>query len=116
MDRTTEKRRHLLHCHVAGFTYWDGCIVFEQLKVGTELKLVREPHNCNDHNAVAIYFEDSKLGYIPRSQNENISIFLDMGHNDIFETRINRICGDAHTESQVHINIYIKNKNYHESN
>ena len=103
----------MLHCNIAGFTYWDGCIAFERLKTGTELELEREPYNSHDHNAIAIYYDGLKLGYIPSSHNAKISMFLDMGHKDIFETRISRICEKVHPESQIFINIYIKNKHYY---
>ena len=44
MEKRTEQRKHFLHCNIAGFMYWDGCIAFEELKMGTELKLVREEY------------------------------------------------------------------------
>jgi hypothetical protein len=29
------KRKHLLNCDIAGFTYYDGPVVFGQLQTGT---------------------------------------------------------------------------------
>ena len=110
MEKRTEQRKHFFHCNIAGFMYWDGCIAFEELKMGTELKLVREEYNSHDHNAVAVYYKDMKLGFIPIYKNELISQFLDMGHSDVFETRVCRLDKDTHPEHQVHINIYIKRK------
>lgn len=107
MDIREEKRLHLIHCNIAGFTYWDGCIAFEHLKIGTKLKLVRDCSNRYDRKAVALYWNEYKLGYIPRTHNDTISKFLDMGHEGIFETRISRICADEEPEEQVYINIYI---------
>ena len=26
MEKKTEQRKHFLHCNIAGFTYWDGCM------------------------------------------------------------------------------------------
>ena len=39
-----------------------------------------------------------------------ISKFLDMGHSEVFETRICQLDEEAHPENQVHVNIYIKRK------
>jgi hypothetical protein len=114
MDIREEKRLHLIHCNIAGFTFWDGCIAFENLKLGTKLQLVRDSNNRYDSKAVALYWNEYKLGYIPRTHNDNISMFLDMGHDDIFETRISRISSNAEQEKQVYINIYIIKKEKHE--
>ena len=56
---------HLDNYHIAGFSYWDGSEAFEHLHIGTKLDLVREEDNRFDPYAVAIYFEDYKLGFIP---------------------------------------------------
>ena len=110
MEKRTEQRKHFLDCNIAGFTYWDGCIAFEELKIGTKLELVREEDNKYDPEAVALYYNDQKLGYIPGNLNESISKFIDMGHQDIFEVVICRVDEKAHPEHQVHVNIYIKRK------
>lgn len=110
MEKRTEQRKHFLHCNIAGFMYWDGCIAFEKLKVGTKLELEREEYNSHDHNAVAIYYKDMKLGFIPKRHNELVCQFLDMGHNDVFEVRVCQIDEEAHPEHQIHINVYIKRK------
>lgn len=33
------KRRHFTNFDIAGFTYWDGALVFQELSIGTELYL-----------------------------------------------------------------------------
>lgn len=112
MEKRTEKRKHFLHTNVAGFMYWDGCEAFSRLEIGTKLELVREADNRHDADAVAIYFKDYKLGFIPGSENGVFAQFLDMGHVDLFDVRVARLCPDSHPERQVLINIYIKrNKN-----
>jgi len=108
MGKRTEQRKHFLHCNVAGFTYWDGCLALNKMEIGTKLQLEREFDNKYDADAVAIYFDDMKLGYIPREHNESISQFLDMGHDDVFEVYVCCINKESHPEHQVHINIYIK--------
>jgi hypothetical protein len=42
------KRRHFDHFNIAGFTYYEGALAFEHLRVGTQLKLVSEPTNIYD--------------------------------------------------------------------
>lgn len=102
------QRRHYTTFHIAGFSYWDGCIVFNELKIGTELTLQREEDNKFDPYAVAIYYGEHKLGFIPRNENHEISKFLELGHTDLFELRINRITPDAQPESQVGVIVYLK--------
>jgi hypothetical protein len=105
------KERHLLSCGIAGFTYYDGVDVYNDLKIGTELILEAEPSNRYDADAVAIYYKTTKLGYIPKDENCLISQFLNLGYNDIFEVKINRISAEAHPEKQISIQIRIRKKN-----
>lgn len=105
------KKTHLTNFHIAGFAYWEGCEAFESLKIGTKLQLEREEDNKFDPYAVAIYFDGLKLGFIPREHNHDISKFLDMGWNDLFEVRIQRLTPDAHPEAQVEVIVYIKKAN-----
>ena len=65
MEAIQEFRKFLLNCNIAGFTYGEGCIVMEELKVGTELTLVRDRYNKFAPLAIAVYYKNSKLGYIP---------------------------------------------------
>ena len=62
--------------------------------------------NLFDAYAVMIFFKDYKLGYIPRSENKEISKLLEMGHNDIFEVRINQI--DPHADPEHQIGVIVK--------
>lgn len=103
------RKVHLTNFHVAGFTYWDGCEAFEYLKIGTELHLVREADNRFDPYAVAIYYKDYKLGFIPRTNNHDISKFLDMGYSGVFEVRITRITPNVHPEQQLEVIVYLRN-------
>lgn len=105
------KRVHLDNFHIAGFSYWDGCEALNQLKPGTKLELVREEDNKFDPYAVAIYYGEYKLGFIPRSSNHDISKYLDMGIDDIYEVRVTRVTPEAHPKSQVEVILYIKNQN-----
>ena len=107
-EKRQEMKRHLANFHIAGFGYWDGCEAFEHLKIGTRLDLVREEDNQFDPYAVAIYYKDLKLGFIPRDSNHEISKYLDMGWEDLYEVRVTRVTPDAHPESQVEVVVHIK--------
>ena len=104
------KKIHLTNFHIAGFGYWEGCEAFERLKIGTKLDLVREENNPFDPYAVAIYYGDYKLGFIPRGDNHDISKYMDMGLEDIYDVRITRLTPDAHPEQQVEVIVNIKNQ------
>ena len=103
---TTNK--HFCNFHIAGFTYWDGCKAFSELKIGRALKLIREEGNKFDPHAVAIYYENYKLGFVPQSENKQFSQFLDLGYTDIFDVRIQRLSPEAHPEKQVAVVIFLK--------
>lgn len=110
-----EMYKHLANIHIAGFGYWDGCEAFSSLKIGTKLELEREEDNKFDPFAVAIYYKDQKLGFIPREMNENISKMLDMGWGEIFEVIVNRVTPDARPEGQIEVAIRIKRKAHNPS-
>ncbi|MDR1981383.1 MAG: HIRAN domain-containing protein [Tannerellaceae bacterium] len=101
-------RKHVTHFEIAGFTYYEGPIVFTQLKVGASLQLVAEPENKFDPNAVAIYFGEEKIGFISREKNELFSLFFEQGYKNIFEAYINRLSPDAYPERQVGVAVYLK--------
>ena len=105
------ERRHFINFDIAGFTYWDGTLAFQELIIGTKLQLRREEDNKFAPYAVAIYYKDYKLGFIPRDKNKEISKLCEQGYTGIFEARINRISQDEHQENQIGVIIYIKKCN-----
>lgn len=109
-ENSPVKRTHLANFHIAGFSFWDGSEAFEHLKIGTKLDLVREADNHFDPYAVALYYGEFKLGFIPRGNNRDISKYLDMGLDYIYEARIQRISPEEHPEHQVEVILYIKNQ------
>ena len=106
------KKLYFMDCHLAGRMYHDADEVWNDLKVGTILKLERDLENRYDMNAVMVVYEkdgeEFKIGYIPRGENVDLANFLDMGWNNIFECRISGIKPETHPEYQVHLNIKIK--------
>ena len=51
---------------LAGFQYYQGKELWEQMKVGDALALIREPDNAHDARAVRVEWNGHKLGYVPR--------------------------------------------------
>ncbi len=73
------KKIELLQCPIAGYYYYDGQLIENQLNPGTPLRLQREPDNKYDSNAVAVYYKQHKLGFIPRKDNKVIAGMMDGG-------------------------------------
>lgn len=102
--------RHFSNFHIAGFTYYNGVDVFAELKIGTELNLKAEPNNRHDENAVAIYYHDTKLGYIPKTLNEAISKLVRCGYADVFEVKINQVNPETYPEKQVSVLVRVRER------
>lgn len=104
-------KAHYASFYIAGFQYYQGIEVFNDLKVGTKLDLVLDRENKYDPEAVAIMFGNYLLGYVPRSCNHDIFTMLDMGMDDIYEVRICRVQPEAHPERQIDVSVFVKKKN-----
>jgi hypothetical protein len=102
--------RHLSTFNLAGFTYYDGIEVFGELKVGTLLNLKAEHDNKYDPAAVALYYKNKKLGYVPKDENTMLFKFLVLGHTNLFEARVNRLSPEKHPEGQVGVVVRINEK------
>ena len=72
-----EKTTTLLKCYIAGYAYYQGEKLIDQLKPDLKLDLKREPENPYDNKAIAIYFKNHKLGFIPRVNNKVIANIMD---------------------------------------
>ena len=109
-----KEKMYLMSCHLAGRMYHDVDEVWNKLKVGTKLRLVRDVDNRYDPKAIAVVYDSSEedktfiLGYIPRSDNFTLSVLLDMGWTHIFECRICQINPEAHPEQQIQLVIKVK--------
>lgn len=104
------KRKYFDTTHVAGFQYGEGLFCYDELKVGKELRMVRDDKNRYDPNAIALYCGEFKVGYIPKAENEIYATFMDMGWDEMFEVRINRVDADKHPEAQIGITIFVKER------
>ncbi len=64
---------------LAGFQYYAGAARWDEMEVGDELELVREPDNPHDANAVRVEWRGIKLGYLPRAENRAVAAEMDRG-------------------------------------
>ena len=88
---------------IAGFQFHRGDAIWASLNVGEELALVRESSNTHDPNAVALYFHDEKLGYVPRGDNRAIAQMLDRGES--LEARISKLLVEEDPWERIRITI-----------
>jgi hypothetical protein len=77
--------------------------------------LEREPENKYDKYAVKVIYQDNDyfhfLGYLPRTDNKEIALLLDMGWGEIFDCKISKMNSNAHPEEQIQLSVYINKKN-----
>ena len=88
---------------VAGFQYHDGEKVWPRLSSGDSLRLLREPANPYDRQAVAVYWRDSKLGYVPRAANTAVSQMMDRGERLV--ARVERLRESRNPWKRVELSI-----------
>lgn len=62
---------------MAGFRYYNGPQLIDKMEIGDTIKLVREPNNKYDNKAIALYFQNNKIGFIPQMDNQVISNMMD---------------------------------------
>jgi len=67
------------HAPLAGFVYYEGQAVWDRMKRGDRLTLVREPQNPHDANALRIEWQGHMLGYVPRKDNADLARQMDHG-------------------------------------
>ena len=102
-----EPSRHIGTFYVAGFRYYDGAFVLGELKPGKKLKMVPEPGNPYDPNAIELRYKKVKLGYVPRSENGMLACMMFYGHKGSFEARVLQVDPEAEPWNQVRVGVYV---------
>jgi hypothetical protein len=64
---------------LAGFRYGEAPRIWQEMRPGDALELVREPDNPHDANAVRVEWRGRRLGYVPRSENGALAWAMDRG-------------------------------------
>jgi|SRR5665647_1159111 len=68
---------YLLQSFVAGFRFHKGMKLLEYMQEQDIVELRREPNNEHDGFAVAIYWQQEKIGFLPAASNEIIARLMD---------------------------------------
>ena len=95
--------------YVAGFAYYSGVFIFNQLSIGSPVKVMLDDDNHYDANAVKLLFNGNKIGYIPRDKNPEVAALLKAGH-DIFDGAVQQISPDEHPEKQVRVVLFLNSE------
>ena len=102
---TASARIVVQHAPLAGFVYYDGKAVWERMKKGDRLTLVREPSNPHDANAIRIEWQGQMLGYVPRRDNADLARQMDLGARS--EGRITALSKAANGRNQISYEISV---------
>lgn len=74
-----DKEILVLKSIIAGTSFRDLSGIHDKLTTEVKLTLKREADNKHDELAVAVLFNDIKIGYVPREKNEVIARLMDGG-------------------------------------
>ena len=91
---------------LAGFQYYQGKELWEQMKVGDALALIREPGNAHDSRAVRAEWNGHKLGYVPRKENEAVARQLDRGNR--LQARIVRLTRHRDPWKRIEFEVFLR--------
>jgi hypothetical protein len=90
---------------LAGFQYHAGPQVWERLRIGDALTLLREPYNPHDARAVRVDWQGIQLGYLPRAENEAVAAALDRGER--VAARIAGLADDRNPWRRLRIEVFV---------
>ena len=102
-----EPSKQIEQFEIKSFMYHDGCLVLDQLRPGMKLDIEPEFDNPYDPNALALYYDEQRVGYIPREHNWVPSQLVRFGHADALEVRILQVAPEKHPSSQVRAALYV---------
>ena len=89
----------------AGLRYHDAKVVWDQMKVGDTLTLVREPENPHDGNAVRVEWNGRQLGYIPRAENAAVARQMDRGNR--LAARITKLTTHRNHRRKLEVEVFL---------
>ena len=104
--QSTEVRMLVQNSPLAGFQYYQGKQLWDDLKVGDMLTLVREPDNPHDGNAIRVERQGHKLGYVPRRENHTVALHIDRG--GLVEARVSRLTAHRNPWQRIEFEVYVK--------
>ena len=90
---------------LAGFRHYAGETLWQEMREGDRLTLVREADNPHDGNAVRIEWRGQKLGYLPRAENRAVAAAMDGG--EPVDARIARLRQHRNPWQRVLIEVFV---------
>lgn len=90
---------------LAGSQYYAVSRLWEEIRPGDRLTLIREPGNRHDRNAVRVDWKGNPLGYVPRADNRAVARALDAG--EALEARVLRLRDDPNPWRRVEFEVYL---------
>jgi hypothetical protein len=104
--QSAELRMLVQSSPLAGFQYYQGTVLWEEMKVGDALALVREANNAHDSNAVRVEWRGRALGYVPRRENRTVAQHIDRG--GAVEARISKLLEHRNPWQRVEFEIFVR--------
>ncbi len=90
----------------AGLRHHEAKAVWERMKPGDEVTLVREIDNPHDPNAVRVEWNGRVLGYLPRADNASVARQLDRGNP--LRARIARLGKYRNHRLKLEIDVFLR--------
>ena len=90
---------------LAGYQYHAGPQLWERLRVGDALTLVREPDNPHDARAVRVEWQGVQLGYLPWAENASVAAAMDRGER--VTARIAALAADRNPWRRLRIEVFV---------
>ena len=91
---------------LAGFQYYQGGQLWDEIKVGDALMLTREPANPHDSNAVRVEWRGHKLGYVPRRENQAVARHMDSGGK--VEARVSKLTLHRNPWQRIEFEVFVR--------
>ncbi len=104
--QSSESRMLVQSSPLAGFQYYQGKLLWNEIKVGDALTLVREPGNPHDSNAVRVEYHGQQLGYVPRRDNRAVSLHMDRGGT--VEARVSKLKEHRNPWQRIEFEVFVK--------
>lgn len=90
---------------LAGSQYYAISKVWNEIRVGDRLTLVREADNRHDRHAIRVEWHGHKLGYVPRAENRAAARALDAGER--LEARVTRLRDDPDPWRRIEFSVHL---------
>ncbi len=90
---------------LAGSQHYAASKVWNEIRVGDRLTLVREADNRHDRHAIRVEWHGHKLGYVPRAENRAAARVLDAGER--LEARVTRLRDDPDPWRRIEFSVHL---------